>query len=182
MKRFCLFWLFLFGTGIGLKAQTTHSELVRQLAVPSPSGAAVTVKSHCNVILVQGSVSQKMRGYRVRIYFDNGQDARSEAQAAINKFQEIYENVPTYLDYTAPYFKVTVGNFLTKEEAIKLWGNLLNVFPSSFIVTENIELSEFIDQKAAERTSKKETEAAGDENEAENEEGEKAQEPEETFQ
>ncbi len=170
MKRFCLFWLFIFGAGTGVQAQTTHSEIVRQLAVPSPSGASVTVKSHCNVILVQGSASQKMRGYRVRIYFDNGQDARSEAQAAINKFQEMYENVPTYLDYTAPYFKVTVGNFLTKEEAIKLWGNLLNVFPSSFIVTENIELSEFIDQKAPEKAAQKQLDTPTEDSAEETEE------------
>ncbi len=165
MKHISILWLSLFlFTGISVKAQTTtHSDLVQRMAVPDPSGAAVTIKSHCNVILVQGTITQKMKGYRVRIYFDNGQDARSEAQAAINKFQDMYENVPTYLDYTAPYFKVTVGNFLTKEEAIKLWGNLLNTFPSSFIVSENIELSEFIDQKAVERTQKK-SETTSDEN------------------
>ena len=63
-------------------------------------------------------------GYRVRIFLDNGQNARSSALAAKARFNEIYPDIPAYWKYDAPYFSVSVGNCLTSEEAIILWGKI----------------------------------------------------------
>ena len=38
-----------------------------------------------------------------------------------------------------PYFKVTVGDFRTRSEAVKLLERIRGAFPSAFVVKENIE-------------------------------------------
>jgi hypothetical protein len=61
-------------------------------------------------------------GYRVRIFLDNGQNARSSALAAKARFNEIYPDIPAYWKYEAPYFSVSVGNCLTSEERSSFGG------------------------------------------------------------
>lgn len=74
----------------------------------------------------------RIRGYRVCIFFDNGQDARAGATAASNLFREHFPEEKLYMDYENPYFRVTVGNCLTIEEAIILKGKLAAHFPKAF--------------------------------------------------
>lgn len=60
------------------------------------------------------------------------------------RFREIYPDIPAYMDYdNIPYFKVTVGNCLTMEEAIILWGRIRDAFDRAFIVPESPCLSSF---------------------------------------
>lgn len=124
-------------------AQSRHDAIVTELAAPSASGARVNVESDCNVTLSTGSMSDKVKGYRVRIYFGNSQNSRSEAYAAQERFREAFPNISSNVDYTAPYFKVTVGNFLTREEAVMLWGRLLGMFPNAFVVSFQMPVGAF---------------------------------------
>ena len=124
-------------------AQTTPARLVQELATPSKDGAVVNLNCDTFFIFEQGAPSDMIRGYRVRIYFDNGQSARAESEAAQKRFAEMFPDIPTYIDYTAPYFKVTAGDFLTREEAIILWGRVLESFPTAFVVSENFPVQVF---------------------------------------
>ena len=80
----------------------------------------------------------RFRGYRVCIFFDNGQNARAEAVEAKEKFVENFPNIPVYMVYENPYFKVTVGNCLTAEEAIILKGKVVGTFPKAFPKKEEL--------------------------------------------
>ena len=75
-------------------------------------------------------------GYRVRIFFDNKQTARNESLAVMNKFSAEYHDIPVYRSYVNPYFKVTVGDFRSKSEAMQLLRRIRNEFPAAFIVKE----------------------------------------------
>ncbi len=78
-------------------------------------------------------------GYRVRIFFDNRQSARNESEATLKKFKSLFPDVMAYRIYANPYFKVTVGDFRTKSEAMALLARIKSDFPSAFVVKENIE-------------------------------------------
>ena len=80
-----------------------------------------------------------LTGYRVRIFFDNRQTSRVESEETLNRFQELHRDVPAYRTYSNPYFKVTVGDFRTKSEAMELLSRIRSEFPSAFVVKENIE-------------------------------------------
>lgn len=78
-------------------------------------------------------------GYRVRIFFDNKQTARTESEKTLKRFKELFPGVAAYRIYANPYFKVTVGDFRTKSEAMALLTRIKGAFPSAFVVKESIE-------------------------------------------
>jgi hypothetical protein len=47
--------------------------------------------------------------------------------------------VTAYRSYANPYFKVTVGDFRTRSEAMALLQRIRGEFPSAFVIKENIE-------------------------------------------
>lgn len=79
-----------------------------------------------------------MSGYRVRIFFDNKQTARLASEETLKRFESLYHDVVAYRTYANPYFKVTVGDFRTKSEAMALLERIRYEFPSAFVVRENI--------------------------------------------
>ena len=80
-----------------------------------------------------------MNGYRVRIFFDNKQTARVESEETLKRFEDMYHDVKAYRTYANPYFKVTVGDFRTKSEAMEMLSRIKREFPSAFVVKESIE-------------------------------------------
>lgn len=82
--------------------------------------------------------NRTISGYRVRIFFDNRQTARVESEDALKNFMRLYHDIPAYRTYANPYFKVTVGDFRTRSEAVRLLERIKSEFPSAFIVKENV--------------------------------------------
>jgi hypothetical protein len=76
-------------------------------------------------------------GYRVQIYFGSNRQSAYNAQA---KFMSDYPEVPTYVTYTEPNFKVQVGDFRTRLEAQKMQSDLNGMFSSLFIIPTKINL------------------------------------------
>jgi hypothetical protein len=74
-------------------------------------------------------------GYRVQIYFGSNRQAAYNAQA---KFMYDYPDVPTYITYIEPNFKVQVGDFRTRLEAQKMQSELNAMFSSLFIIQTKI--------------------------------------------
>ncbi|MBI4945210.1 MAG: SPOR domain-containing protein [Bacteroidetes bacterium] len=88
-------------------------------------------------ILINQAQKGKMKGYRVQIHF--GQE-KAKALEVKSKFMTQYNDIPSYLDYQQPYFKIRVGDFRTKLEAYKLLQKISGDFSGSFIVSDDIDL------------------------------------------
>ncbi len=91
-----------------------------------------------NIATTNSTPTNSIRGYRVRIFFDNGQSARTLAQQVQEEFISLYPNIACNLIYENPYFKVTAGNCLSEEEAIMLWDKINKSFDKAFIIREDI--------------------------------------------
>lgn len=108
----------------------------------------VTEQADAAAIIKSLQASQRplrsVKGYRVSIFFDNNQYARSQANAAIATFKEIYPDIPTYTSYNTSY-KVTVGNCINETEAIILWGRIKNDFPNAVKVSEDIPIDQLLE-------------------------------------
>lgn len=87
---------------------------------------------------VEANLKRPLSGYRVRIFFDNKQSARVESEETLKRFESMIHDVRAYRTYANPYFKVTVGDFRTKSEAMALLMRIRGAFPSAFVVKENI--------------------------------------------
>ncbi len=86
---------------------------------------------------ISANSSRRVPGYRVRIFNDNKQTSRGASEAALNRFKGMYPGIAAYRTYTNPFFKVTVGDFRTKSEAMQLLQQIKGSFPSAFIVKES---------------------------------------------
>lgn len=75
--------------------------------------------------------------YRIRIFFDNGRNARGESEAAANRFKALHPGVSVSRTFTSPFFKVTVGNYSSKAEATKALAGIQREFPAAFIVRDS---------------------------------------------
>ena len=56
----------------------------------------------------------------------------------MGRFKGMYPGIAAYRTYSNPFFKVTVGDFRTKSEAMRLLQQVKGSFPSAFIVKETI--------------------------------------------
>ncbi len=73
-----------------------------------------------------------LEGYRVQIFSGNA-NAREKAQNIATTVENTY-NVKAYVEYEQPHFKVRVGDFIDKIEAIKLKHKLEKNYPNTYIV------------------------------------------------
>ncbi len=89
-------------------------------------------------LYLKNNAERKRNGYRIRLFFDNKQTARVESEELEIAFQEQFPEIPTYRSYTNPFFKVVVGDYRTKSEAVKELGKILPYFPKAIVVKENI--------------------------------------------
>ena len=77
-------------------------------------------------------------GYRIRVFFSNAQNSRGTSLRAADIVSEKYPGLPVYRTFVQPNFKVTVGDFRRKSEALQLLEMLRRDFPSAFIVREPV--------------------------------------------
>lgn len=108
-------------------------------------GSSATVTVHQSQAIssalsrhIANGPKRTLSGYRVRIYFDNAQNARGASEQAMGRFVASNPGIPAYRSYQNPFFKVTVGDFRTRSEAVELLENIKGSFPSAFVVKENI--------------------------------------------
>lgn len=70
-------------------------------------------------------------GYRIQVYSDNNQRmARSNAERIASRISSEYPLLGTYMVYKAPYWRLKVGDFLTREEAVAVMAELKKSFAS----------------------------------------------------
>ena len=79
----------------------------------------------------------QMEGYRVQLYFDQERKNVNDARA---KFMTIRRNIDTYIDYKAPNYNLTAGNFRDQLSAEKLRASIAAEFPEAIIVKTKIYL------------------------------------------
>ena len=87
---------------------------------------------------IQANGERKMNGYRIRLFFSNKQSARTESEELEKEFQLHFPQIPTYRSYTNPFFKVVVGDYRTKSDAIRELNKILPFYPKAIVVKESI--------------------------------------------
>ncbi len=86
-----------------------------------------------NKYVATTSKGSKINGWRIRVYSDLGNFAREKSQEVKAQILKDY-NIPVYWEYSAPYFKVYVGDFRNKNEAYRVLRIIRKDFPSAFPV------------------------------------------------
>lgn len=80
-----------------------------------------------------------MDGYRVEIFFTSALDGLAQAKSKKVEFLSQYPDYEIHIKYDSPNFRVRIGDFRTKNEALKLHKKIEKDYPMAFIVPDKIE-------------------------------------------
>lgn len=87
--------------------------------------------------VIPPEVNPQIDGYRIQLFFDSDKNLVNDAKARfLNKFRTI----DTYVKYNAPNFFLRAGDFRTRLEAERIRAQIVEEFPTSFVVKEKINL------------------------------------------
>lgn len=154
MKSFFLHFIVLVAgvamTIDGASAQKIANVRSRLGTRSNNSGAKVLVvedRSTQNAIAaVEANKSKStVEGYRVVLFYDDAQYSQERANGVLAAFKKEYPEINSYIVYEKPYFKVSVGDCVTVEEAIVLRSKLINKYSGAFIRRDNITFTQLSD-------------------------------------
>jgi hypothetical protein len=121
-----------------LPAQTSP-DIFNQILTSKPGEGTVKINQNNNIrdlvnlhLALQKSI-KGIRGYRILIYMGSGQEANKQADQARARFISRYEDIQNDKKFEYPYFKVYVGGFRTKSEALKFLKRIESEYPDAFI-------------------------------------------------
>ena len=133
MKKAIIVILALVVFSFASNAQDTTAVRPGKLVIDQTQAVQKAMSTH-----ISRNASRRQSGYRIRIFFDNKQNARVMSEKVAAGFKAQHPGVSVYRDYENPYFKVTVGDFRTKEDARKFLNSIKGSYRSGFIVRERI--------------------------------------------
>ena len=151
MKRLLIIALLALLPGLVLRAQEyrvdngsaqVDSTLMGR-SILSVMGSGVTVNQSRTMrsaldSYVSNNAAKKLTGYRIRVYFDNGQSARMRSESIARSVSNAFPGIGVYRTFESPNFKVTVGDFRTKDDALKVYHALKATYPTAIILRETI--------------------------------------------
>ncbi len=80
----------------------------------------------------------KIDGFRIMIFFDQDKSMVSQQKASfLARYGHLHK---AYIDYSAPNYRLRVGNFRTRLEAEGLKAELAGFFPTAVVVEDKIQL------------------------------------------
>lgn len=152
MKKILLTLLLVLVSGAMLRAQEFRVDTMKVSQVDSTlvgrnvlsvlgSGVTVNQSSAMRSALdryVQNNANKKLSGYRIRVYFENGQNARARSEAIARSVSNAYPGMGVYRTFESPNFKVMVGDFRTKDEALKVYQSLKASYPTALLLKDTI--------------------------------------------
>ena len=100
------------------------------------------LEENYNKHLVMNSKTRGIAGYRIRIFSDTGRGAKDNQKRVRANFLSLYPDVDAYSRYEGSYYKIYVGDYRTKNEAILLLERIKRNFPDGFVVEDNIVIEE----------------------------------------
>ena len=96
-----------------------------------------------------------MNGFRVQIFMEIGNEAVDHANVMKEEFEELYPELPIYLSYEQPNYRLRVGDFRNRVEAEKYLRLLKPKYNLAFVTAdiinpptklEPVDLEEVLDQ------------------------------------
>ena len=79
-------------------------------------------------------------GFRIQIFMESGNEAVEHANVAMEEFKMKYPDMPIYLVFGQPYYRLRVGDYRTRLEAEKAFLVLNKDYKKAFITGDRIQL------------------------------------------
>jgi hypothetical protein len=137
---------------VDVEGDVTHT--VTFPVAPTPGPARVNyltpplLNSLLSMHIAQNDAQTKGPGFRVQIYAGSRMEFANEAKADfMQSFGDFDYGI--YQMWQPPHFRVRVGDFLSRAEALREMATFRQVFPDAFIVEDEIILPKYKKQASA---------------------------------
>jgi hypothetical protein len=88
--------------------------------------------------IMENPDNKAIPGYRIQIFFDSGINSSDRARHARDEFLALYPEVPAYVSWKAPNYRVRVGDFRNRLEAEKVLQSILIGYPNAWVIKDEI--------------------------------------------
>jgi hypothetical protein len=85
---------------------------------------------------------KKIDGFRIQITSFSGVNSKVSIENSAEHFKQQLPDIPGYITYSEPNFRLRVGNFRTKIEAYKALQKIAPLFPGAFVLKDQIDFKE----------------------------------------
>ena len=149
MKRIVFGIALLIAAHVGAKAQEPDAAkpyIITSLAQSDGYGGhieliqPVQVENLLKMQIANNYLQKGIPGYRIRIFSQSGQQARQKADETRMTFMKHFPDLEAYQEYNTPNFQIFIGDFRTKNEALREKKKIEKIFPGAFIVSEIINI------------------------------------------
>lgn len=83
-------------------------------------------------------------GWRIQLYSGSGPSGKQSALQVKSKFLNKFPDNDVDVSFTSPFWRVRVGNYRHKHEALPLLNDLRELFPNCYIVKDgNVKMDKF---------------------------------------
>lgn len=106
-------------------------------------GESATIKSDADLNflleknLEKSDKTDKVPGFRIQIISSN---SKSDVMKERDKVVKDFKHVKDYVTYDQPYYKLRMGDFRTRLEALKFLEEIAPLYPSAFLVKDEVKI------------------------------------------
>lgn len=144
MERYLLLFIFIF-TGqfifaqVSLPDEQTQDSKLPEILNNIQVNRDPIVDKMLEWHIENNKIRNNIEGFRVEIFFSSNIDAKEKALKKKMEFLSVYPENTVHIKYISPNFRVRVGDFRTKNEALKLYKEIKDNYPVAFIVADEID-------------------------------------------
>jgi hypothetical protein len=90
------------------------------------------------VKLLENPDSKAIPGFRIQVFFDSGSNSSDRARSVKDGFNLLFPDIPAYVSWKAPNYRVRVGDWRTRLEAEKALQIITIDYPNAWVIKDEI--------------------------------------------
>ena len=83
-------------------------------------------------------IDSSFSGYRIHVFMEIGNEALQHAEEVKRQFENAFPDIPIYLTYAEPYFRLRAGDFRNRVEAEQCLRRVKPKFKEAFVTADMI--------------------------------------------
>lgn len=83
-----------------------------------------------------------MDGYRIQLNMSSGNAALDNLNEIKTEFEEKYPEIKSYIIFREPYYRLRIGDFRTRLEAVAFLNRIKRDYPHAWVIKDKIEFPE----------------------------------------
>jgi hypothetical protein len=97
--------------------------------------------------IIYNEVFPVIEGYRIQLIMRAGNTALDEVNELKTEFEESHPEISTYITFREPYYRLRVGDFRTRLDAVEFMESIKRSYPQAWVIKDKITFPELTKYK-----------------------------------